>query len=720
MNNNTTNGTFKEYNEDDILSAFCDWLLDLNYQLDRKGWKHDGDRHTARLINKAHDKGGASSASATLYTDKPANGVIHDYRTDCNTQWSFYKDFLEGKDTSAAAAYFASLPSKEEQEQKKAEREAKDKADEKTAIEAAQSFYKLHNFTPPTDHAYLKRKKVSALEGVRYSGDNEKLLIIPVFKLPDMEHVVSCQRIYPDGDKRFIEGTHPNSGGVFFIGDPADSARPVALCEGYATGATVHQLTGYTVAVCFNSGNLPKAAADIRKVYGKREYYVFADNDLFKAKRDNTKNTGIEAAHKAADAIGIDEAHIITPPDSFAEIPGCTDWNDYATSDAGADTAAKSINEQIAFARLRPDERECIKLINDIPPATIDRMHEKAALRGEGLDIGFKMYNRRGKDFDLPFGGLTLIAARTGGGKTLTLANCAARVIKKHKNSHVLFLSLEESSDDIYGRVLAAYAGGIASQRVIGDTVRNGENYGKEQLKESGYSRVLSCCDELEKQLKIIDLSDVTGISLIDTLYKYAKGHYLQHGKDAVVFIDYIQKIRPSGQATNNYQDMKDVVTKLQPLTANGLLIFAGVQMNRTAVTGGGQKNGGKDKNVNRHDSDTAEFYGVYSEQAREAADIEQAADMMLYCKVDKERRPEAVNYRLLKNRHGASDGTCSIRCNMATCAFQWETINAATFLDPESDPLEIDNTETTTSQQTGERNIANDVIGRMHKKTAR
>ena len=80
MNNNTTNGTFKEYNEDDILSAFCDWLLDLNYQLDRKGWKHDGDRHTARLINKAHDKGGASSASATLYTDKPANGGAEEER----------------------------------------------------------------------------------------------------------------------------------------------------------------------------------------------------------------------------------------------------------------------------------------------------------------------------------------------------------------------------------------------------------------------------------------------------------------------------------------------------------------------------------------------------------------------------------------------------------------------------------------------------------------
>ena len=39
------------------------------------------------------------------------------------------------------------------------------------------------------------------------------------------------------------------------------------VCEGYATGASLHDATGEAVAVAFNSGNLEAVALDLRAKY---------------------------------------------------------------------------------------------------------------------------------------------------------------------------------------------------------------------------------------------------------------------------------------------------------------------------------------------------------------------------------------------------------------------------------------------------------------------
>jgi putative DNA primase/helicase len=72
----------------------------------------------------------------------------------------------------------------------------------------------------------------------------------------------SLQFIGPDGVKRFLTGGRV-TGCYFSIGNPKGAAA-LCIAEGFATGATIHEATGYPVAVAFNAGNLGAVAKTLR------------------------------------------------------------------------------------------------------------------------------------------------------------------------------------------------------------------------------------------------------------------------------------------------------------------------------------------------------------------------------------------------------------------------------------------------------------------------
>jgi len=95
-------------------------------------------------------------------------------------------------------------------------------------------------------HPCLLAKRIKA-HGIRCSGDR---LLIPVKDAAG--HLHGIQAIGPDGSKRFNTGASL-VGHFHLIGTPT---RRLYLCEGYATGATIHEATGAAVAVAFHAGNL--------------------------------------------------------------------------------------------------------------------------------------------------------------------------------------------------------------------------------------------------------------------------------------------------------------------------------------------------------------------------------------------------------------------------------------------------------------------------------
>jgi len=83
-------------------------------------------------------------------------------------------------------------------------------------------------------------------------------------------------------------------------GPLAELNGPVLICEGWATGASLHIATGHTVIAAMDAGNLMPVAEALRARFPAADLVLVADND---AKPDRDSNPGVEAARKVALAV---------------------------------------------------------------------------------------------------------------------------------------------------------------------------------------------------------------------------------------------------------------------------------------------------------------------------------------------------------------------------------------------------------------------------------
>jgi len=165
--------------------------------------------------------------------------------------------------------------------------------------ESANQAAEIWRLAQPGDHPYLTSKGVKGY-GLRVHGGS---LIIPMY---DGRKLWSLQFIGPDGSKRFHAGGRM-SGCYFPIGKPKNR---LYVCEGYATGASIHEATGEAVAVAFNAGNLKDVAKTLGAKLPDMKIVVAGDHD--------ESEVGQRAAEEAAQAIN-----------GLIAIPTETgDWND--------------------------------------------------------------------------------------------------------------------------------------------------------------------------------------------------------------------------------------------------------------------------------------------------------------------------------------------------------------------------------------------------------
>ncbi|MEA9426151.1 DUF927 domain-containing protein [Aeromonas caviae] len=162
---------------------------------------------------------------------------------------------------------------------------------------------------------YLERKgfgsHLSAVNRtlIREGGENFPAgsLVIPLTN--EAGELVNVQLIRADGTKRYLHGGQ--KAGAFHR---IEGGELVAICEGYATGLSIHQATGATVYCGMDAGNLHAVAAIARRQNPKARILLCGDND-----KHTQGNPGKTKAEQAAAAIG---GLIALPP-----IAG--DWNDY-------------------------------------------------------------------------------------------------------------------------------------------------------------------------------------------------------------------------------------------------------------------------------------------------------------------------------------------------------------------------------------------------------
>lgn len=148
---------------------------------------------------------------------------------------------------------------------------------------------RLADSEPAADHPYLTIKGIQP-HGLRLNGE---LLLIPMRDTDGTLH--SVQTIFPDGTKRFLLGGRIR-GCYFSIGKPQGV---LIVCEGLATGASIHEYTGHAVAVAFNAGNLEAVAVALRAKFPAIQIIIAADDDHATA-----GNPGLSKAMQAAQAVG--------------------------------------------------------------------------------------------------------------------------------------------------------------------------------------------------------------------------------------------------------------------------------------------------------------------------------------------------------------------------------------------------------------------------------
>jgi putative DNA primase/helicase len=214
-----------------------------------------------------------------LHTDGLPAGAFGDWRVGFTQKWSSKADNLMTEGERLA----------QRERVKAMQRQREYDLAQRQQLAAAESLKRWTAATPCTQHDYLTRKGIQP-HGTRIEGGK---LLIPMRDTLGKLH--SLQTIALDGTKLFMLDGRVK-GCYFGIGKPNGA---LIVCEGFASGASIHECTGHAVAVAFNAGNLEAAAVALRNKYPNLKIIIAADDD-----HQTPGNPGMTKATAAVQATG--------------------------------------------------------------------------------------------------------------------------------------------------------------------------------------------------------------------------------------------------------------------------------------------------------------------------------------------------------------------------------------------------------------------------------
>jgi putative DNA primase/helicase len=281
-----------------------------------------------RRVRVDGDRAGETSGAYVGFSDGHPAGYINNYKTGLAVNWKarVQNKTLNAKDRARLAAEAA---------QRRQERAKQLEAQYEHAAQEAEALFQAA--LPIEEHPYLSEKQVQSY-GLRQ--DEAGNLMVPVRDLDGKTW--SIQSISPEGRKSFMRNGRIQ-GGHYLLGD-ADTADSLLIAEGYATAATVHELTGLPVAVAFNSGNLVVVAEAFRSRYPEKLLCIAGDNDHRKEQEGKT-NIGRQKAQEAAELVG---GTSLLP--AFEIDASGSDWNDLLRLQ-GSDMVRRELKAGISMGK---------------------------------------------------------------------------------------------------------------------------------------------------------------------------------------------------------------------------------------------------------------------------------------------------------------------------------------------------------------------------------
>lgn len=203
-------------------------------------------------------------------------GVFGDWRNGLRVSW-FDRDKVKAN------------VNKKEQQERYAKRFAEDQRNKATARERAA--YMWHRGLETNMHPYILNKKIGTC-GTRVY--RERALMVPLLNANG--DLVNVQRIFADGAKRFLKGGEVV--GCYFKIGQGDAAY---ICEGFATGATIYQLTKRSVVCAINCQNM----WDVALLFRKDKPTIAADNDHKTVINGMLVNPGLEKGMYIAEELSL-------------------------------------------------------------------------------------------------------------------------------------------------------------------------------------------------------------------------------------------------------------------------------------------------------------------------------------------------------------------------------------------------------------------------------
>lgn len=281
-------------------------------------------------------KGSRNTAAWCKLFPDGIGGIFGDYSTGLYSDWQAKRDTpYTPAEREAFMRQIAEAKAQAEEDRKAKQAEAQAQAIANwnapaSALEATQPAI--------ADHPYLKRKGIQS-HGVKvYRGSlsiggmpcNGSLMI----PMQLNGKITSLQFINKVGEKRFLANGEK---GGYLIGR-IEAGKSICICEGFATGASIHEATGNPVIVAFDAGNLRKMA-DALRAKQPEAVIVFCSDDDYQTEG----NPGLTKATEAAQAAG----GLLAMPVFGANRPdNSTDFNDMAKL-----SGTEAVKQAIAAAK---------------------------------------------------------------------------------------------------------------------------------------------------------------------------------------------------------------------------------------------------------------------------------------------------------------------------------------------------------------------------------
>ncbi|TVR46293.1 MAG: hypothetical protein EA402_02875 [Planctomycetota bacterium] len=209
--------------------------------------------------------------------------------------------------------------------------------------------------------------------------------------------------------------------------------------------------------------------------------------------------------------------------------------------------------------------------IDTVVDETLEAIGERQSNPNVGVQTGFSGLDER--LMSLRPGGLYVLAARPGVGKTSFALSLVDNVLAANGDDHVLFFSLEVDRVDLVKKLLTGAA------RIDFAKIESG------LLSPEETDALTAAADQMrQKKLDLMDVSDLT----VQGLRSVIKRHQLEVGKLALVVIDYLQLLSSSRPSQTEYEKVSEITRTLKVLAKElRIPVIALSQLNRESERGG-------------------------------------------------------------------------------------------------------------------------------------